>query len=175
MSNIPVFIIYRYDAHEGEYDFEQTNQEPIDANQASPYAEQENEGEEEVLRNAGLQTIFVEDECKHILYYAPEGFEPERLEVEIDDPLIIGNNNNQLKEFGNSPIQEKDDEQYSTPNMEQMLEDGQIDERLQLYQIANEVKKKDQSRKFVLWEVDEMRNKWDDKVYGLNSRQLSQK
>ena len=167
-------IKFRYEAHEGEYDFEQINPEEGDANQVSPSQEQENEDDVESLKNAGLQTIFVENECKHILYYAPEGFEPERLEIEIDDPLIIPNSN-QLKDYGNSPIQENEEEQYSTPNMEQMIADGQIDDRLQLYQIANEVKKKDQSRKFVLWEVDEMRNKWNEKVYGLNTRQMSQK
>lgn len=134
------YYFYRYDAHEGEYDFEQMNPEPADINQISPEGEQENEGEEEVIRNAGLQTIFIEDECKHLLFYAPEGYEPERLEIEIDDPMVI-DAVNQLNGYGNSPIQEKDDEQYSTPNIDQMLEDGQIDERLQLYQIANEVKK----------------------------------
>ena len=33
-----------------------------------------------------------------------------------------------------------------------------------LYFISNEIKKKDQSRKFVLWETNQMRNQWDEQV-----------
>jgi hypothetical protein len=133
----------------------------------------ENEEDEE-LEHAGLQTNFIEGESKHILHYSKEGFEPEiaEIDVQIENGLLgeyIDAN------YGNSPIQENDAEEYSTPQDGLLYADHLLDERTHLFQIANEVKKKDQSRKFVLWETNEMRNLWDDKLYTNTKHAISQK
>ena len=57
---------------------------------------------------------------------------------------------------GASPIEEL--EEYSTPEKEAYNEDDE------LLRISQEVKKKDQSRKMVLWEKDEMRSTWENSL-----------
>ena len=133
---------------------------------------EEYEGEEEEIKHAGLQTMFLEDENKHALVYVLEGFEPEHAVVEVDDQQVLVSG---YQGYGSSPIQENEDEQYSTPNNDQVYIDRELDERLQLFQLANEVKKKDQGKKFVLWETNEMRNKWDDKLYSNKRKAVWQK
>lgn len=130
-------------------------------------------GGEEIM-HAGLQTNFVEEESKHILHFLKEGYEPEFaiIDVEIDDEDLDGN---QPREYGNSPIQENEDEQYSTPQDGLLYQDQQFNDKMHLFQIANEVKKKDQGRKFVLWETNEMRNQWDEKIYNTKKHQISRK
>jgi hypothetical protein len=154
------------------YDFEEKNR---NVTETPEQLEEEGEYyEQEEVRHAGLQTVFLEEESKHMLHYIleGEGNQEEVVVVEVDQESIL---NPGYPEYGNSPIQENDDEQYSTPNQEQEYEDNLIQERMHLFQIANEVKKKDQSRKFVLWETNELRNQWDDKQYPNFKRVISQK
>lgn len=126
--------------------------------------------EQEEVKHAGLQTNFLEAESKHILQYMLEGFEPEHAIVEIEESLL----EKQYNEYGNSPIQENENEAYSTPSNDGQMYSQQMEDRTHLFQIANEVKKKDQSRKFVLWETNQMRNEWDEKLYPNHKRMVSQ-
>lgn len=132
---------------------------------------------ENELQNAGLQTNFIEEESKHILHFIKEGYEPEMAEIEVEmEDNILGQYIQNHQDYGNSPIQENEDEQYSTPQDGYIYNDENLlNDRSHLFQIANEVKKKDQSRKFVLWETNEMRNKWDDKIYSNKKHAISQK
>jgi hypothetical protein len=115
------------------------------------------------VRHAGLQTCFVEEEGKHMVQYTTDGYNLEQAVVDADDQMVCPVA--MYNEYGNSPIQENENEQYSTPDGNQVYGTNELDNGLELYEIANEVKKKDQSRKFVLWECNEMRNKWDEKIY----------
>lgn len=122
---------------------------------------EEGEGEEredEEIKHAGLQTIFIEEKSQHILNYVVEGYQPEEAIIDIDPGNI---ETQHQQEYGNSPIQENDAEEYSTNNINY----PDLEDRTRLYQLANEIKKKDQGRKFVLWETNELRNNWDEKLY----------
>lgn len=121
------------------------------------------------IRHAGLQTEFIEEESKHVMMYVLEGYEPEHAVVSVDDESI----DDEIRDYANSPIQENEDEQYSTPQDQAYIEE--LDERIRLFQLADEVKKKDQGRKFVLWELNQLRNEWQDKEYHNKSKAISQK
>lgn len=163
-----------YEEHPPEDDNQQDNNDQLESHR---YIEDENQLEAEgeydqsEIRHAGLQTNFLEEESKHVLVYVLEGFEPEHAVVDVDEASIQDN----YQDYENSPIQENEEEQYSTPNAYQYNQDQQMDDRMQLFRIANEVKKKDQSKKFVLWEKTQMRNEWDEKSYPINRRVISQK
>lgn len=162
------------EASDNQYEEEQKQQE---ISPSIEHKEGEGEGEShegEVVRHAGLQTNFLEGEMKHVLKYMLEGYEPEHAIVEVDEDEIASPGE-AYPDYGNSPIQENEEEQYSTPNNDQVYSDAALDDRMQLFQIANEVKKKDQSRKFVLWETSQMRNEWDNKLYPEMNRAISQK
>jgi len=141
--------------YEGEHYIE--NQEDYqEVEENSPENREESEEKEEV-KHAGLQTIFIDEKFQHILNYVVEGYEPEQAIIDVDPEEIEGQHQN----FGASPIQENEDEQYSTNNFNY----PDLEDRNRLYQLANEVKKRDQGRKFVLWETNEIRNNWEEKVY----------
>jgi hypothetical protein len=134
------------------------------------YEQLEGEGEmvEEEIKHAGLQTEFIEEDSKHVMMYVLEGFEPEHAVVSVDDESMDGN----FRDFVNSPIQENEADQYSTPQDQACIDE--LDERIRLFQLADEVKKKDQGRKFVLWELNQIRNEWQDKDYPANRKIISQ-
>lgn len=65
--------------------------------------------------------------------------------------------------FENSPIEEEKQEESAEKNDEEEYEEVVADKTdyKELLQISQEVKKKDQSRKLVLWEKDQMRGQWE--------------
>lgn len=62
--------------------------------------------------------------------------------------------------YENSPIEEEKQESSAEKNFEEEDINNKTDYK-ELLQISQEVKKKDQSRKLVLWEADQMRGKWE--------------
>lgn len=158
----------------GEHEYRDA-QDMVDPRQEYAKGIFEGEGEEDdeepegEIRHAGLKTEFIEEESKHVMMYVLEGYEPEHAVVSVDDESM----DDKLRDYANSPIQENEDEQYSTPQDQAYIEE--LDERIRLFQLADEVKKKDQGRKFVLWELNQLRNEWQDKEYHHKSKAISQK
>lgn len=165
------------EAHHGEHEDEQDANQYNDENSPEDQLksdEQLNDEEDEVY-NAGIQTHFNETTNKHTVLFIREGYEPEYAEISVDiEDNILGDYDGQENDV-RSPIQENDAEQYSTPQDGVLYQDNLYDDRTHLFQIANEVKKKDQSRKFVLWETNELRNHWDDKLYSTKKQVISQR
>lgn len=131
------------------------------------YHEAEGEGSElvEEVKHAGLQTVFVDEKAQHLLYYVVEGFEPEQAVVDIDPEEL----EQDYGQYAHSPIQENEDEMYSSQNRDQL----DYNDRARLFQLANQVKMKDQGKRFVLWEKSEMRNWWDEKEYSTMTKSKS--
>jgi hypothetical protein len=105
--------------------------------------------EESDIRHAGLQTHF--NGQKHIVHYEFQGEDgaPQMIHTEIDPDVDESQQDNEL-------------DNYLDPN--DNFGQGQGIQNESLYFISNEIKKKDQSKKFVLWETNELRNHWDDKL-----------
>lgn len=107
--------------------------------------------EEANIRHAGLQTHF-DGQDKHIVNYVLQDDEGkfrqvrDEIQVEIDNQP---NTNRNLDDY----LAPEDGEEPGRSNLQNES----------LYFISNEIKKKDQSKKFVLWEQTELRNHWDDK------------
>lgn len=101
------------------------------------------------LRMAGLQTIY--DDGHHYLHFESVGEDGEAQtltqEYKADFyPELQFENQNEVSqnEISQNEISEREIGQES------------------LFYISNEIKKKDQSKKFVLWETNELRNQWED-------------
>jgi hypothetical protein len=102
--------------------------------------------EEEDIKHAGLQTEF--DGKKHILRY------------EVED------------EAGNTKVIKHELTADHYPGLD-YDESKSVEENVyvprrpdheSLFYISNQIKQKDQSKKFVLWETNEMRNQWDERL-----------
>jgi hypothetical protein len=157
-------------SHAEDYQNEQEYETREERKNQEAHEQPESEGEmpEEEIKHAGLQTEFIEEDSKHVMVYVLEGFEPEHAVVSVDDESM----NDNFRDFVNSPIQENEADLYSTPQDQACIDE--IDERIRLFHLADEVKKKDQSRKFVLWELNQIRNEWQDKDYPANRKIISQ-
>lgn len=105
--------------------------------------------EESDIKHAGLQTNF--DGRKHIVHYevADQDGAAQVFRSEVDPEIGQTNQDNKL-------------ESYLSPEADFGYGSGMQNESL--YFISNEIKKKDQSKKLVLWEDNELRNQWDDKL-----------
>lgn len=108
----------------------------------------------EDIKEAGFQTNFDEDEHSHTLGIQREWEDNETYEQR--NFHILPDGNVVEKGYEHSPIGETSGENRSTPSREGYPGDDD------LLKISQEVKKKDQSRKLVLWEQSEMRNQWED-------------
>lgn len=97
------------------------------------------------LRNAGLQTIY--EGGRHYLHYESVG----------DD----GNPQTITQEFVADFYPELQMDHPNEVSQNEMSEDRDIGQE-SLFYISNEIKKKDQSKKFVLWETNEIRNNWEE-------------
>lgn len=115
--------------------------------------------EDSEIRHAGLQTSF--NGKKHIVHYEVEDGEggnrlvTAEIDADEDSPVLDFEN-----QYGN--LDKHKNNELSANNES-------------LYYISNEIKKKDQSRKFVLWETNEMRNNWDDKLLSQSKKEAALK
>lgn len=121
---------------------------------------------ESEIKHAGLQTNF--DGKKHIIHYVIEDNDGKlnvvNGEVDPEDENLRDSIRRRgAYELGN--YLNADGNYGSNPN---------IDQESLLF-ISNEIKKKDQSKKFVLWETNELRNQWDDKMLPPTKAQAVQK
>ena len=97
------------------------------------------------LRNAGLQTIY--EGGHHYLHYESVGED--------------GNVQTLTQEYKADFYPELQLDNPNEVSQNEMSEDREIGQE-SLFYISNEIKKKDQSKKFVLWETNEIRNHWDE-------------
>lgn len=104
------------------------------------------------IKHAGLQTSF--DGKNHVVQYEilDENGKHKRTRHEIEADHYEFDNFNQDAYESASQLYNKG----HGDNKQDLDADS-------LYYITNEIKKKDQSKKFVLWETNEMRNQWDDR------------
>lgn len=104
------------------------------------------------IRHAGLQTSF--DGKKHIVHYEMQDEDgvPKLRHQVIETDIRVKNRQEDQDELGN----------YLGANSNYGTQGGIQNESL--YLISNEIKKKDQSKKFVLWETNELRNHWDERM-----------
>jgi hypothetical protein len=102
--------------------------------------------EEEDIKHAGLQTEF--DGKKHILRYEveDEAGNTKFIKHELTADHYPG------LDYDESKSGEEDRYVPRKPDHES------------LFYISNQIKQKDQSKKFVLWETNEMRNHWDERL-----------
>jgi hypothetical protein len=111
------------------------------------------ESQDEPILEAGFSTMLHEEEGAHELNmqrrWSDSGDYEERRFVILPDGRVLAQD--QMA----APIQEQAEGEYTTPEKDYPVEDD-------LLKISQEVKKKDQSRKMVLWEGNEMRAKWED-------------
>ena len=75
--------------------------------------------------------------------------------VVLPNGELVNEEDGNVLTYGNSPIQERAEEGMSSPSKDHFADTD-------LHKISLEVKKKDQSRKLVLWEKNELRNHWED-------------
>lgn len=102
--------------------------------------------EEDDIKHAGLQTEF--DGKKHILRY--------EVEDEAGNTKVVKHELTADHYPGLDYDQSQGEEVY---NLE-----GRRPDHESLFYISNQIKQKDQSKKFVLWETNEMRNQWDERL-----------
>ncbi|CAI2364138.1 unnamed protein product [Moneuplotes crassus] len=152
--------------HQYQEEYNHERNLPEGEHEGEDYGEGESQEQEEEIKHAGLQTVFIGEKSQHLLYYVVEGFEPEQAVVDIDPECA----EEEYPQYAHSPIQENEDEHFSSQNKDY----PDYNNRTKLFYLANEVKKKDQGRKFVLWEQNEMRNQWDDKEYSRLQKSTSQ-
>lgn len=131
-------------------------------NESPPVNEGEFEKEEEgELKEAGLFTMHHEAENAHEVElqrkWEESGDYEKRKFIVLEDGQVVENTESQ-EDFENSPIQEEEED--GTP--EKDFEDDD------LLKISQEVKKKDQSRKLMLWEGNQIRNQWEETVSTTN-------
>ena len=127
------------------------------------------------IKHAGLQTTF--DGQKHIVHFQVlgENGQPQQFQTEVQTGVA---------QDGEPYNQENELRGYLDTEGEEKVGDGTIQDEFgsniniqneSLYFISNEIKKRDQSKKFVLWETTELRNQWDGKLKTANKSQAFDK
>lgn len=107
--------------------------------------------EEHDIKHAGLQTSY--NGRKHVVHYemSDESGRVKTIHSEVEAEGVF-------QEFEHKDQSEIGNQEYQRAGHREPFHDNES-----LYYISNEIKKKDQSRKFVLWETNQMRNQWDER------------